>query len=86
MTTAEQSVATVLDGTIAALSTLDHERLLSLQERIVLIAKSGSINNGALPSLLQRLALLKRMLDETQANLALVTRLHGREGSSTWAR
>ena len=86
MTTAEQSVTTVLDETIAALSTLDHERLLSLEERILLLAKSGAINNGTMPSLLQRHAILKRLLDETQANLAVLSRLRSGDGSDAWVR
>jgi len=86
MTIADQSVATVVDETIAALSSLDHERLLSLEERIILLAKSGAINKDAMPSLLQRHSQLKRMLDETQANLALLTRLRSGDGSNTWAR
>jgi hypothetical protein len=83
MTTAEQSVATVLDETIAALSALDHERLLSLEKRILRLAKSGAFINGSMPSLLHSHTLLKRMLDETSNNLAVLSRLHG---SSTWAR
>ena len=86
MTTAEQSVATVLDETIAALSTLDHERLFSLKERILLLANSGALNNASMPSLLQRHATLKRMLDETQDNLAVLSRLRGGDGSDAWAR
>jgi hypothetical protein len=86
MTIGEQSIATVLDETITALSTLDHERLLSLEERILLLAKSGAIDNGSMPSLLQRQALLKRMLDETQDNLAVLSRLHRDDGSDTWVR
>jgi hypothetical protein len=86
MTIAEQSIATVLDETITALSTLDHERLLSLEERILLLAKSGAINNVSMPSLLQRQALLKRMLDETQGNLAVLTRLHRGDGIDAWVR
>ena len=86
MTIADQSVANVLDETIAALSSLDHARLLSLEERIILLAKSGAINKDAMPSLLKRHSLLKRLLDETQANLAFLTRLHSGDGSNTWAR
>ena len=86
MTTAEQSVMTVLDETIAALSTLDHERLLSLEERILLLAKSGDLNSASMSSLLQRHAVLKRMLGETQANLAVLSRLRGRDGSDAWVR
>ena len=86
MTTSERSVARVLDETIAALSTLDHERLLSLEERIILLAESGAIDKVSNPFLLQRQALLKHMLDETQANLAVLSRLHRGDRSDAWVR
>jgi hypothetical protein len=86
MTSVEQSIATVLDETIAALSTLDYEKLLSLEERIFLLAKSGAINSRSMPSLLQKHTVLKRMLDDTQSNLAVLSRLHGGDGSDAWAR
>ena len=80
-----QSVAGILDETIESLSVLDHERLLSLEQRILSLAKSGGIDN--LPSsLLERHHVLHRMLLETQSNLAILTRLHNGDGRDVWER
>lgn len=86
MTIADQSLANLLDETIGALSSFDYERLLSLEERIILLAKSEVINKDAMSALIQRHSLLKRMLNETQANFALFTRLRSRDENSKWAR
>jgi len=84
VTTRERAITAVIDETIEALSVFDYERLLSLEQRIMLLAKSGMIHRTS--SLLDRQTLLKRMLNETGDNLAILTRLHSGNGNHTWAR
>lgn len=84
MISREQAVTTLLDETIEALSVLDLERLLSLEQRIMLVAKAGTIRRTS--SLLGRQTVLNRMLNETKNNLAILTRLHSGNGNDTWAR
>jgi hypothetical protein len=80
----EQLVITLLGETIEALSVLDHQRLLSLEKKTMLLAKAGMIHRTS--SLLDRQTLLKRMLNETEDNLVILTRLHSGNGNHTWAR
>ena len=84
MTSKEQVVTGLLDETIEALSVLDHQRLLSLEHRIMLLAKTGMIHRTS--SLLDRQTLLKWMLHETEDNLAILTRLQSGNGNHPWAR
>ncbi len=85
MTTSEHSVAALLDETIAALSTLDLERLLSLEESMLPLAKSG-VTDDCISTLIEKQQLLKQMLVATESNLAGLARLHQRNGAETWAR
>jgi len=85
MMTSEHSVAALLDETITALSALDLERLLSLEESMLLLAKSG-ITGGCISMVLERHQLLKHVLMETESNLAGLARLHQRNGADAWAR
>ena len=85
MTTTEQSVAALLDETIAALSEFDLERLLSLEEKMLLLANSG-ITGGSIPSLVERQQILGRLLEATQSNVAGLVRLHQRNGADAWVR
>jgi hypothetical protein len=85
MTTTEQSVATLLDETIAALSELDSERLLSLEEKMLLLAKSG-VTSSSIASLLERQKVLGRVLEATRSNLEGFARLHERNGADRWVR
>jgi hypothetical protein len=81
----EQTVATILDETIEALSALDHERLASLEKKIQLLADAGAISSYA-PSVVDRQQILKQLLDETKANLTVLTRLHHGNGGTEWER
>ena len=85
MTTTEHTVAAALDETIAALSALDIERLLWLEERMLQLAKSG-LTGSSMPSLLERQKLLGSVLEATQSNLAGLAQLHERNGADAWAR
>jgi flagellar biosynthesis/type III secretory pathway chaperone len=85
MTTKEQSVAALLDETIAALSEFDLERLLSLEEKTLLLTNSG-ITGGSIPSLVERQQILVRLLEATQSNIAGLARIHQRDGANAWVR
>jgi hypothetical protein len=85
MTTTEQSVATLLDETIAALSELDSERLLSLEEKMLVLAKSG-VTGSSIASLLERQKVLGRVLEATRSNLEGFARLHQRNEADRWVR
>ena len=81
----EQSLATILDETIEALSVLDHNRLSSLERKIQLLADAGALSSCA-PSVVERQETLKHLLDETKANLKVLTRQHHGNGWSKWER
>jgi hypothetical protein len=81
----EQSVATILDETIEALSQLDHDRLSSLEKKIQMLANTDAVSSST-PSVLERQQTLKYLLDETKANVAVLTRLHHGNGGSEWER
>jgi hypothetical protein len=85
MTTKEQSVAALLDETIAALSEFDLERLLSLEEKMLLLTNSG-ITGGSIPSLVETQQILGRLLEATQSNIAGLARIHQRDGADAWVR
>jgi hypothetical protein len=85
MTTTEQSVAALLDETIVALSEFDLERLLSLEEKMLLFATSG-ITGDSIPSLAERQQILGHLLEATQSNLVGLTQLHQRDGADAWVR
>jgi hypothetical protein len=85
MTTTEQSVATLLDETIAALSELDSERLLSLEEKMLVLAKSA-VTGSSIASLLERQKVLGRVLEATRSNLEGFARLHQRNEADRWVR
>jgi len=85
MTTTEQSIAAVLDDTITALSVLDLERLLLIEEKLLLLPKTG-ITGASIPSLLERQQILGRVLEVTHRSLQGLDRLQQRKGADTWER
>ena len=85
MTTSEQSLAAVLDETIVALSKLDAEQLVSLEETMLLLANSCAPNASS-ALLLERQQVLGRVLAATQSNLTSLTCLHQRNGMDQWVR
>jgi hypothetical protein len=84
MTITRQIEATLRE-TIRALSVLDSERLQSLEKRMMLLGKSGSIAEP-MTSLLEAKKALKRLLEQTEDNLSILYRLHGGNGTDSWAR
>lgn len=83
--TITQEVESTLRETIVALSVLDSERLQSLEERMILLRKSGSIAEP-MTSLFEAKNTLKRLLEQTENNLFILYRLHGGNGTDSWAR
>ena len=85
MISTKQTVDDLLEGTIEALLRFDLERLLSLEERMILLASSGA-SVIPTPALLEKWNRLKRTLDGTQCNLEILTGLHSRKECGTWDR
>lgn len=83
MVSREYAITALLAEAIAALAVLDHERLLPLEQRMMLLAKAGMIQKTS--SLVDKQNLLKRMLNETEDNLAILKRLHSGNGNHIWA-
>jgi hypothetical protein len=83
VTTIEESVLAVLEETILALSELDLERLQTLEERALLLARS-TITTGSIPALLGSQHLLGHLLEATMNNLSNLTRLNKRNGENVW--
>jgi len=81
--TTEQAISGVLEGTIEALTHFDLERLLSLEERMRILAASGASIVATL-ALLEKHNRLRRTLDETQSNLGVLTSRRSRKESGTW--
>lgn len=85
MTQTERTVAGVFETTIEALSRFDLERLLTLEEKVLLLARSEA-RIPVSPSLLESRNRLGRALDETRSNLEVLQRLHSRKGGDPWER
>jgi hypothetical protein len=85
MTQTEQTVGGVFEATIEALSRFDLDRLLTLEEKMLRLARSGARVHLS-PSLLERRNQLGRTLDETRNNLEVLQRLHSRKGEDPWER
>ncbi len=83
--TITRELEATLRETITALSVLDSERLQSLEERMALLLKSDSIPEPV-TSLLEAKNTLERLLKQTENNLSLLYRLHGGNGTDSWAR
>ena len=77
----------ILDETAEALSNLDSARLHSLEQRIVVIAASNVKFRGdeAATLILQMQRQLEIILQNCQANLDALTRLHARNMRNQWA-
>lgn len=85
MTATEETIAGVLEGTMEALSHFDLERLLTLEERMMLLARSEKSMNIS-PSLLESRNRLGRALEETRCNLDVLQRLRSRKSEDLWER
>jgi hypothetical protein len=84
--TIDQAVADVLDETIQALSFLDFNRLQALEKRISAFAESGAKCSGdSLDLILAKKRLLELILQNCDANLKALNRLHERNTRDQWA-
>jgi hypothetical protein len=82
----DQAVADVLDETIQALTLLDFNRLQALEKRITAFADSEAKCSGdSIDLILAKKRLLKLILQNFEANLKALNRLHGRNTSDQWA-
>jgi hypothetical protein len=86
MMVTEQAVVDVLDETIQALTHLDFNKLETLEQRISAFARSGArCNENSLELILAKKRLLELILQNCEANLNTLNRLHGRNTRDTWA-
>jgi hypothetical protein len=85
--TIKRALEDILDETVEAFSNLDSARLHSLEQRIVVIAASNVKFEGdeAATVILQKQRQLEIVLQNSQANLNALTRLHARNARNQWA-
>ncbi|QNI35303.1 hypothetical protein [Edaphobacter albus] len=83
MATAEEAIAGVLEETIEALTSLDLERLILLEERTLQLVASGAEIHPTF-SLLEKRAVLKYTLEETRTNLDALERLRSGKEQERW--
>jgi hypothetical protein len=82
----DQAVADVLDETIQALTLLDFNKLEALEKRISAFVWSGAkCNENSLDLILAKKRLLELILQNCEANLNTLSRLHGRNTRDPWA-
>jgi hypothetical protein len=83
----DQAVADVLNETIQALTLSDFNKLEILEERISALADSDAqCSRDSLDSILAKKRLLELILQNCEANLDALNRLHGRNTRDQWAR
>ncbi len=85
--TIDQPLVDILDKTVKALSSLDFARLEALKQRIMTLAESDvrfGIDDNSL--LLLKKRQLEIILQNCQANLEALTRLHARNVRNQWAQ
>ena len=84
---ANQSIATILDETIAALSSFDSARLESLEQQIrALSGSTVEVDAAEGNAVLQKKHLLEILLRNCDANLNTLKRLHARSAREPWVR
>jgi hypothetical protein len=85
--TINQALGAILHETVEAFSNLDSARLHSLEQRIVVIAASNVKfeSSEAAALTLQKQRQLEIVLQNSQANLDALTRLHARNTRNQWA-
>jgi hypothetical protein len=82
----DQAVVDVLDETIQALTLLDFDRLQILEKRISALAKSDAkCSEGSLYLIQTKKRLLELLLQNCEANLNALNRLHGKNMREQWA-
>ncbi|WP_263365862.1 hypothetical protein [Edaphobacter bradus] len=77
----------LLDETIEALVRLDSDALLALEQKVSAHSSAPlSLSAETTRSLLRKKRLLGQLLEDTSANLALLSRLHASKEETPWAR
>jgi hypothetical protein len=85
--TIDQALAEVLDETVKALSELDSMKLLALEQRIIALTKSNAkYDKDGLDLVLPKKRQLEIILQNFQANLDALARLHARNMRNQWAQ
>ena len=83
----DQPVVDILDETVKALSNLDFAKLEALEQRIVTLAESDvRFERDDSGLLLLKKRQLEIILQNCQANLEALTRLHARNMRNQWAQ
>jgi hypothetical protein len=84
--TIAQELADILDETVQALSNLDSAKLDALEQRIVVLAESNQKYESDIGLALPKKRELEIVLQNCQANLDALTRLHARNMRNQWAQ
>jgi hypothetical protein len=85
--TIDQDLAEILDETVNALSSLDSVKLGVLEQRIVALSKSNPrYDRDTIGLVLPRKCQLEIILQNFQANLDALSRLHSRNMRIRWAQ
>ena len=82
-----QSLADILDETVTALNNLDSAKLRALEQRIVVLAESNvRYDKDYIGLLMSKKRLLEIVLQNYQANLDALIRLHVRNLRNQWVQ
>jgi hypothetical protein len=84
--TIAQELAGILDETVKALSNLDSAKLNALVRRIGVLAESSRKDESDIGLALPKKCELEIVLQNRQANLDALTRLHARNMRNQWAQ
>jgi hypothetical protein len=83
----DQALADILDETVKALINLDSEKLHTLEQRITALAESNmKYETDGIDLALPKKRQLRIILQNCQANLDAITRLHARNVRNQWAQ
>jgi hypothetical protein len=82
-----EAVGRVLDETIEAFVMMDLTRLERLDEQIVTLSQSNMLwAENSKQNILEKKRMLETVLQNSEANLAVLTRLHHKNTGFQWAR
>jgi hypothetical protein len=83
--TISQAVGDALDETIHALARLDLDALTAIEERMMVLAQSRLIADGAvMGSILAKKRVLEQVLNHSESNLDALQRLYRRNMRDLW--
>jgi hypothetical protein len=82
-----EAVRRVLDETIEAFIVMDLAKLEKLEDHIVALSQSNMLlTENSKQNILEKKRMLEIILQNSEANLLMLTRLHDRNAGSQWAR